>query len=165
MDGLMAMDMVDCVNIIAIADHGMANRTCDQTFILDDVSVLYLYIHDKNHNQSKTIIHIYVHRFLLLNCVLYFLSCVCSLSKDHCKYKYLNIYKQLFEEKKMNFTKRESLYSSDYRHLMMRRLGYSPLVLNFILISFSFHYSPSRLNTVAKAYYSTCGCLSCVLEL
>ncbi|XP_030838591.1 venom phosphodiesterase 2 [Strongylocentrotus purpuratus] len=36
MDGLMAMDMIDCVNIIAIADHGMANRTCDQTFILDD---------------------------------------------------------------------------------------------------------------------------------
>ncbi|XP_041484492.1 venom phosphodiesterase 2-like [Lytechinus variegatus] len=36
MDGLMKMGMIDCVNIIAIADHGMSNRTCDQTFILND---------------------------------------------------------------------------------------------------------------------------------
>ncbi|XP_072170043.1 venom phosphodiesterase 2-like [Diadema setosum] len=36
MDGLAAMDMLDCVNIILVADHGMSHRTCSETFILND---------------------------------------------------------------------------------------------------------------------------------
>ncbi|XP_072026904.1 venom phosphodiesterase 2-like [Amphiura filiformis] len=36
MDSIVELGMENCVNIMVIADHGMANRTCDQVYILDD---------------------------------------------------------------------------------------------------------------------------------
>lgn len=38
MDGLMRIGFHDCIDVIVMADHGMANRTCDQLYVLDDVS-------------------------------------------------------------------------------------------------------------------------------
>ena len=38
MDSIVEVGMENCVNIMIVADHGMANRTCDQVYILDDVS-------------------------------------------------------------------------------------------------------------------------------
>ena len=44
MDALLAVDMHECASIIILADHGMANRSCeDAAIILGDVSShLYL---------------------------------------------------------------------------------------------------------------------------
>ncbi|PIK33478.1 putative venom phosphodiesterase 2, partial [Apostichopus japonicus] len=36
MDGLMRIGFHDCIDVIVMADHGMANRTCDQLYVLDD---------------------------------------------------------------------------------------------------------------------------------
>lgn len=36
MDSIVEVGMENCVNIMIVADHGMANRTCDQVYILDD---------------------------------------------------------------------------------------------------------------------------------
>lgn len=38
MDSLMRIGMHECINVIVVADHGMANRTCEQVYVLDDVS-------------------------------------------------------------------------------------------------------------------------------
>ena len=40
MDSLMRIGMHECMNVIVVADHGMANRTCEQLYVLNNVSVL-----------------------------------------------------------------------------------------------------------------------------
>ena len=37
LDSIVEVGMENCVNIIVVADHGMANRSCDQVYLLGDV--------------------------------------------------------------------------------------------------------------------------------
>ncbi len=59
MDSIVELGMENCVNIMVVADHGMANRTCDNVYILDDVrksiSTLTLLFH-KSHFVLTTFI-------------------------------------------------------------------------------------------------------------
>ncbi|KAJ8032888.1 Venom phosphodiesterase 2 [Holothuria leucospilota] len=43
MDSLMRIGMHECINVIVVADHGMANRSCDQLYVLDDYVDRYDY--------------------------------------------------------------------------------------------------------------------------
>ncbi|XP_033103056.1 venom phosphodiesterase-like [Anneissia japonica] len=36
MDGLAAFNLHNCINMVVVADHGMANRSCDQIYMQDD---------------------------------------------------------------------------------------------------------------------------------